>query len=77
MYQAPTPNRRCCRLPTADTNKQAHKRLEKVNDNHKRKFAELQTSLKQRLVETEQKMAKLDSKAGKARKVEGLLKQFL
>jgi hypothetical protein len=44
---------------------------------HKRKLSELQASLQSKLAETDQKLTKLNSKAGKAQGLGGMLKQFM
>lgn len=51
--------------------------MEKLRSNHKRKLSELQASLQGRVGEAQQKLAKLNSKAGKASGLDGMLKQFM
>jgi hypothetical protein len=51
--------------------------LEKMRGSHKRKLSELQATLQGKLAETDQKLAKLNSKAGKAQGLGGMLKQFM
>lgn len=56
---------------------QASAQMEKLRTNHKRKLSELQASLQGRVGETQQKLVKLNSKAGKASGLDGMLKQFM
>lgn len=56
---------------------QAAAQLDKLRGSHKRKLSELQTSLQGKLTEADQKLTKLNSKAGKAQGLGGMLKQFM
>ena len=56
---------------------QAAAQIEKLRGNHKRKLSELQASLQSRLADTDQKLAKIDSKSGRAKGIGGILQQFM
>lgn len=56
---------------------QASVQIEKLRGSHKRKLTELQASLASKLTDTDQKLAKIDSKSGRAKGIEGILQQFM
>lgn len=56
---------------------QADAQVEKVRSGHKRKLAEMQSSIQAKVAETEQKLAKLNSKAGKTQGLGGMLQQMM
>lgn len=56
---------------------QAAAQMDKIHASHKRKLAELQNSLQTKVDETERKLAKLNSKAGKTPDFGGMLKRLI
>lgn len=56
---------------------QASAQMEKLRVSHKRKLAELQSSLQAKVVETETKLAKISSRAGKTQNLGGMLSKLM